>query len=110
MIGSNNTNSVKWKPFTVVDSSGDTQVSVVPKTTVINFNTTQNEYITDFHVYLARDISKEPWIDATINDDDYDCELYEVVFFVWVWALQAPWMSQVLNNLIAIKLHCVANN
>jgi hypothetical protein len=74
MIGSNNTESIEWQEKTYFDSDEATYAKLYLESTTIAFNTTENEYVTDFHVYLARDISKEPWIDATSNDDDYDCK------------------------------------
>jgi hypothetical protein len=75
MIGSNNTQSVSWEETTYFDSLGEAYAKLKPETKTITFSTDQNEYVTDFHVYLARDISKQPWIDATADDDDYDCKL-----------------------------------
>jgi hypothetical protein len=74
MIGSNNTQSVAWRKSTDFTSDYESKAWLTPVNTTITFNTTQNEYVTDFHVYLARDISKEPWIDATLSPDDYDCK------------------------------------
>jgi len=74
MIGSNNTQEIAWQETTYFDSGDAAYAKLKLKSTTIAFNTTQNEYVTDFHVYLARDISKEPWIDATADDDDYDCK------------------------------------